>query len=152
VFTPPDFIASPANRTTDSKQQGVELFLEALIGQSWRVFGSYTYLDADENEITEVRRANHIASLNVGWRDPSDRFGANISIRYNGDQVDTNFGLFERVTLPAFTLINIGADWRIAEAFQLYGRIENALHEEYEEVFSFRSSGRAVYAGVRVGM
>jgi vitamin B12 transporter len=33
---------------------------------------------------------------------------------------------------------------------QVYGRIENLLDEDYEEVFTYRTPGRAGYAGVRL--
>ena len=54
-----------------------------------------------------------------------------------------------RVTLKSYTLVNLGADYRINERWQVYGRVENLFDEQYEEVFSFLSPGRAVYAGLR---
>jgi vitamin B12 transporter len=152
IFTSftPSFVAMPQNRRTDSKQQGIELSLEALLSESWRIFAAYTWLEAEENKIREIRRASHIASLNVGWRAPTNRFGANDSIRYTGEQPDSNFGTGERVTLPAFTLVNLDADFRITEQVQLYGRVENALDDTHEEIFSFRGQGRAIHAGLRI--
>jgi vitamin B12 transporter len=46
--------------------------------------------------------------------------------------------------------VNLGADYRINDMWQVYGRVENLLDSKYEEQFSFRSPGRAAYAGVRV--
>ena len=45
--------------------------------------------------------------------------------------------------------MNLGADYRITETWQLYGRVENLLDKKSEEVFSFRGVGRAFYAGIR---
>jgi vitamin B12 transporter len=53
------------------------------------------------------------------------------------------------VNLSSYTLVNFGADYRINETWQLYGRVENSARQKYEEVFSFRGVGRAFYAGIR---
>jgi vitamin B12 transporter len=53
------------------------------------------------------------------------------------------------VQLSSYTLINLGADYRIDETWQVYGRVENLLDRKYEEVFSFRGVGRAFFAGIR---
>jgi vitamin B12 transporter len=80
-----------------------------------------------------------------------DKYGANLTVRYNGDQKDFQFTPTgsTRVNLAAYTLVNFGADYRLNDTWQLYGRVENLLDKKYEEVFSFRSPGRAFYAGIR---
>ncbi|MFT3728828.1 MAG: TonB-dependent receptor [Terricaulis sp.] len=147
--------ASAINLTTDSKEKGVELFLEAQLSPNWSVDFAYTYLDAKQNGVEEVRRAPNIASLNVDWRSLDSRFGANLNIRYNGEQRDNQF-LFvppfvQPVTLDEFTLVNIGADWKLTDKIDLYGRVENALDEDYQEVFGYATAGRAAYVGLRAG-
>jgi vitamin B12 transporter len=56
------------------------------------------------------------------------------------------------VTLEQFTVLNLAADYRISPRWQLYGRIDNALDEEYEEWFGYRSPGRTVAAGVSAAL
>jgi vitamin B12 transporter len=154
IFTTfsPTFVSSPANRTTLSKQKGVELTAEARVARVWRISAAYTHLDAKENNVEEVRRPKDIASLNVGWRAPSDRFGVNLTARYNGEMLDSNFtGVGPaRIPLEAYTLVNLGADFQLTEQVQLYGRVENLLDEEYEEVYTYATPGTAGYVGVRV--
>ncbi len=72
-------------------------------------------------------------------------------MRYNGQMVDSNFTLTgpPRVKLPAFTLVNIGADYRLTEKLSVYGRVENAADEEYEEIYTYASPGRAAYIGLK---
>lgn len=53
------------------------------------------------------------------------------------------------MTLPSYTLVNIGADYRISDMWQLYGRVENLFNKKYQEVYTIRSSGIAAYAGLR---
>jgi vitamin B12 transporter len=150
-FVGPSFIAVPGNRDTQSEQSGVEVSAEARLGDNWRIHAAYSHLDAEENGVEEVRRPRSIASLNLSWRAPSDRFGAFLTARYNGDMLDSNFTQSgpPRVTLPAYTLVNAGADMRLSQNLSLYARVENALDEEYEDVFTFRSPGRAGFVGLR---
>ncbi len=151
VFTPPTYVASPDNRSTLSKQKGVELTAEARVAQ-WRVAAAYTDLNAKENLVKEVRRPDTIASLNVGWRSAADQLGGNLTVRYNGRMLDSNFtGVGpSRVTLSSYTLVNLGLDWKFSDSTQLYGRIENLLDADYEEVYTYATPGRAAYAGVRL--
>ncbi len=152
-FIPPTFAASPQNATTNSTREGVEASVSAKLGEAWRLDLAYTYLHALQNAEQEVRRAPNIASLNLAWRAPQDRYGANLTVRYNGEQTDNNFTLSgpPKVKLPSFTLINLGADYRINDTFQLYGRVDNLLDRKTEEVYTFRGPGRAFYAGIRAG-
>jgi len=44
----------------------------------------------------------------------------------------------------------VGASYPVSDAIRVFGRIENALDAEYEEVFGFGTPGRAAHGGVRV--
>jgi vitamin B12 transporter len=157
IFTvfggPPFFFSSPANRVTQSTQRGVEIAAQARIGEAWRVAAAYAFLDAEENGLEEVRRPPHLASLNVAWRGASDAFGAFLTVRYNGQTYDNNFTLTggPRVRLASYTLVNLGGDARLGERLSVYARVENALDEDYEDVHTFRTPGRAAFVGLRAG-
>jgi vitamin B12 transporter len=150
-FIPPTFAASPQNATTSSKREGLEASLSARLGTQWRADLAYTYTNSVQNGAQEVRRAPNIASLNLSWRASDDQFGLNATVRYNGEQKDFQFTPVgsNRVNLPSYTLVNLGADYRINETWQLYGRVENLLDRKPQEIFSFRGVGRAFYAGIR---
>lgn len=154
IFT--DFSVFPftaGNRTDESDRSGIELTFDATFAESWDVNAAYTYLDAVEAGAEEVRRAPHIASLNVTHRFLDNRGSATLSVRYNGDQKDTHFFGFapfsEVVTLKAFTLVNLNADYKVTDDVELFGRVENLFDEEYEEVFGYATPGLAAYAGLR---
>jgi vitamin B12 transporter len=155
IFTAflPGFLSTPENRTTESTQEGVEVWVTARINEQWRVDANWTNLHALESDpgLQEIRRPPNVASLNVSWRSASGRFGANLTVRYSGEQRDFQFTPLgnDRVLMPAYTLINIGADYRINDMWQIYGRVENALDEQYEEVFGYPAPGAAFYAGLR---
>ena len=153
-FPAPLFVATPGNSAATSRQRGVEAFAQARLGGGFRLDASYTYLHAREAELEEVRRAPNIASLNIDWRDPSDRGGVTLTVRYNGRQTDVAFTnpsfIPVRVALNDYTLVNFAADWKLTGRLSLFGRVENLLSEDYEDVFSFATPGRAAYAGVKL--
>lgn len=153
TFPPPDFISTPGNRETKSRQQGIEASLAARIGEAWRIDASYTFLNAEENGVEEPRRPDHLASVAVAWRAPKDRGGVTLVARYNGVQQDLAFldpsFVPTRVTLDDYLLVGLSGSVALSPRIELFGRLENLLDESYEEVFSFVSPGRAAYAGVR---
>ncbi len=146
-------VSVPVNLATTSKQKGVEVSAEALLGDAWRVFISYTYLDAEENGVEEVRRPRHSGSFNLSYVDPDDRFSGTLTVRYKGETTDNFFGALgsETVELPDYTLVNLAADVRVTDSVRVYARVENVFDEDYEDVFTYATAGRAAYAGVRAG-
>jgi vitamin B12 transporter len=155
IYPAPDFVATPSNRTTRSKQHGVEAFVSARPIPQIRLDAAYTYVKARERGIEEVRRPRHIASFNATVFSTDERFAGTLTLRYNGRQKDVTFtdpsyATTPVVTLKEYVLVNLSAEYRITDAVSLFGRVENLIDEEYEEVFSVRTPGRAAYGGLRV--
>ncbi|MFC0634272.1 TonB-dependent receptor plug domain-containing protein [Brevundimonas balnearis] len=152
TYPAPDFIATPANRTTESTQSGLELRSTIRPSADWRVDIAATWLDAAEDGVEEVRRPGNTASLAVDWRDPAGRGGLNLVVRHVGATDDVAFTdpsyVPVRVRLGSYTLVNLAGDLALGDRASLFGRIENLLDEDREEVFSFVSPGRAAYVGV----
>jgi len=145
-----DPVYTVINASGSSPHQGVEVSANVDLPAGFRFDGSYTYLDAhDEADVVLTRRPSHIGSANLAWRAKSDRFGANLTVRYNGDSRDTNFATFATETLKAYTLVNFGADVTLARGLSLFGRVENLLDTAYRENVGFRSPGRAGYGGIK---
>jgi vitamin B12 transporter len=152
TFPAPTFIATPANRTTTSKQRGLEVALNASLGAGFTLDAAYSYLDAKENGVEEVRRPNHIASAALTWQAREDRASATLVVRYNGATPDVAFTdpSFRpvRVELADYTLVNFNARVKLTEAIGAFARVENLLDERYEQVFSFVSPGRSAAVGI----
>jgi len=148
-----DFVSRPFNRTTRSRQQGVEAFASARPVDQLRFDLAYTYLDAEENGVREVRRPRHIGSLNTTVSSRDERFAGTLTVRYNGRQDDVAFTAPSfapvRASLQEYVLVNINADYRLTGGISLFGRVENLFAEDYEEVFGFQTPGRGAYGGVR---
>ncbi|WP_199556419.1 TonB-dependent receptor plug domain-containing protein [Sandaracinobacteroides hominis] len=152
-YPPPTYIATPSNRSTDSKQEGVEFLVSATPVPQIRFDLAYTWLNAKENGVREVRRPRNTGSLNISYFSTDQRFSTTFTFRYNGEQTDVAYTdpsyIPVRVTLNDYVLVNLGAEYKVTEAISVFGRIENLLDENYEEVFSFATPGRAAYGGVK---
>jgi vitamin B12 transporter len=152
TFPPPNFIATPANRTTTSRQRGVEVAFNAVIAPQWSLDAAYSYLDAEENGVEEVRRPNHIASAALTWEAPDEAASATLVVRYNGETPDVAFTdpsfVPVRVQLDDYTLVNFNARVKLTDQLSAFARVENILGEQYEQVFSFVSPGRSAVVGV----
>ena len=162
-----DGATTSVNVAGKTRQRGVELSAAARLGDGWRIDAAYTYLHAPQPlEITVdpatfetgtfdgqgLRRAKNIASLNLSWAPPKQRFGATVTVRYNGAQNDEAFATFPGtlVRLHGYTLVDLAATYRLRPNVELFGRVENQLGAHYQEVYSFATPGRAGYGGVRV--
>lgn len=148
VFSP-TWVSSPANRTTRSTQKGAELTVAARLSPQWALDLAYTQLKARENRVREIRRPNQTGSATLSWRASDDRAGAYLNARYNGSMTDTDFAAGRTVTLKAYTLVNLGGDVAVGEHLSLYGRMENATDERYEDVFTYVAPGRTALVGLR---
>ena len=161
-FDPVTFISTAVNRDGVSERQGLELSGQASLSDGLTLSANYTYLDATFPDaitgiqVTEIRRAEHMfnANLNYGFLD--NKANINLNINYNGEQDDfffqPPFFTQVRVTLDSFTLVSLSGSYQINQHISLYGRIENLLDEEYEEVFGFQTLGIGVFAGVRFAL
>jgi len=151
-FPPPTYVATPSNRTTDSKQQGFEFFLSARPTRQIRLEAAYTWLSAEEDGVEEVRRPEHVASFNATAFSADERISGTLTVRYNGDAIDLAYidpsYVPVREMLDDFWLINFSAEYRLSASVSLTGRVENLLDEKYEEVFSFVAPGLSAFGGI----
>ena len=157
VFDPITFGFTSANIDGESDRQGLELTLNYNATEKFRIRGTYSYLNATQdnstgNAVTEVRRPQHSGSIGMDYS--LNKGSVNLTVIRTGSQEDDYFPPFppyqERVVLGGFTLVELSGRYPVNDRLTLTGRIENALDEGYEEVFGFRSTGVAAYIGVRL--
>ncbi|WP_404338339.1 TonB-dependent receptor plug domain-containing protein [Sphingomonas sp. MMS12-HWE2-04] len=154
TYPAPLFVATPANRVTDSRQHGIEVSANIRPIPQVRLDAAYTHLTAKEDNVTEVRRPGDIASFNATFASKDERFSTTLTVRYNGRMDDVAFTdpsfTPVRVSMKPFTLVNLNAQYALTKGISVFGRVENLFDVDYEEVFSFATPGRAAYGGVRV--
>ncbi len=147
-----DIYTTSINADGVSKRQGVEVKLSLKPSENWNVTGAYTYTDTkDPDGLSEIRRPKHAASLNVNYMFADGRGNVGAGLIYNGKMEDTIYnGLNPRVTLDDYLLVNVAASYKLDDRITLFGRVENMLDTDYEEVYGYTSAPAAAYAGLKV--
>ena len=51
--------------------------------------------------------------------------------------------------LPDYAVVNVGADYQINDHAQIYGRVENLLDADYQEVYGYNTAGITGYVGLK---
>jgi vitamin B12 transporter len=149
AFDPLTFRSTLVN-IGSAKTEGVEVFASADITDDIRVRADYTYTEAT-NEDTGAwlqRRSRHKASFNVGWT-PTDKLLLTGSVLFYGESLDLDRSTFGPTILPSFTVVNVGADYKLNDNMSLYGRIDNLFDERYEIPDGFEATGIGGYVGIR---
>ncbi len=149
------FCFIPFNRTGESTREGIEVAGRALLMDGLSVGVAYTYLKArEDNGLEEVRRAPHSGRADINYAFDGGKGNVNLAAVYNGEVQDVAFSAItfssERVALDEYWLVTAAASYKVAPGVELYGRVENVLDKDYQEVFGFETAGVAAYAGVRI--
>jgi vitamin B12 transporter len=159
VFDPMTFLSTAENVPGTSTRSGVELGAQWRINNSFDLSAMYTYTDSKEQNalgenVREVRRPRHVAALSLGYRSSSQRWSAALAADYGGTRTDVFFPPFpepsETVTLDDYWLLDLTVHYKITQSTSLFARGTNLLDEDYEQVYGYRTPGRAGYLGVRV--
>lgn len=135
------YLQSPG--ISDSK--GIELIADIPLAFGFRVTGNYTW-----NETTAVDgeqrpfRPEHLANLGLNYSDPQSKIHIGLNLRSSQDSLDTLGN-----SVDDYVLVDLNASILIYQGLTLYGRLENALDEDYQEIPTFNTAGQAAFAGVR---
>jgi vitamin B12 transporter len=135
------------NQIGHAKSQGWEAALGYTFSRQLEVKGQYTYtLTRDLDSGRRIQRwPIHTASATVSYM-PFERARINVDFRYVGSRFNDTANA---VKMGSFDVVNISATYDVTKHMQVYGRIDNAFDEEYEEVFLFGTPIRSVYGGLK---
>ncbi len=146
------------NNIGENEAQGVELTARLEPTRWASIVASYTLTDSNivssvtpsQNGLQLVRRPRNAASLNVTLR-PVEAMRVNFGLVYNGTTQDSFFGAGGgRRTLSPYTLARIAVSYRVTPQVEVFGRVENAFDQRYQEVYGFQPPGIGGFGGVRV--
>lgn len=147
-------LITSVNLDGESTRKGVEVEGRVQVVPGVTLGAAYTYLESlDPDGNVEVRRPKHTGRFDVDYLFDRGRGRVNLAAVYNGKTDDVAFNLFDptinRVTLEEFWLVTLAASYAVTPNLDVYGRVENALDEDYQEVFSYETAGASAYAGLR---
>jgi len=153
IFPPPTFIGTTVNLDTTSRRQGIEAEFGWTIANQLRLSANYSYVDATEPDtisgvqIRELRRPKHSGS--VALDGATGRFTYGASLAYVGRHFDSRDVFpFDRVALGSYWLAETRVAYEVRPGISLFVRGTNLLDQKYQDVFGYRTEGRAVYAGI----
>jgi vitamin B12 transporter len=156
VSVPGSFVQTAVNRSTSSHRSSLEAEVDWSLSPALRVSANYALLHATEptgigaSQIREVRRPKHSGSIALDGRSGLFSYGA--SVAYVGRRSDNDFDVYPAipVTLGSYWLIGARLAYAVRPGAELFVRGSNLVNEHYQDVFGYRTEGRAVYAGVRL--
>ena len=145
---------SVLNAPGSSRRAGVEATVDWNVSDHLRLSANYAYLKATEPDatgaqVTETRRPKHSGAIILDGSAGPFRYGG--SIAYVGDHLDNRDTYpFDRLTLGSYWLADARIAYRVGSGVELFARGSNLLNQQYQDVYSYRTEPRAVYAGVRL--
>lgn len=133
----------------DSESKGYELSGEFALNERWQLTANYTHNETERpSGLQRRRRPEKLANIGVMYNALNDKLKINAFYRTSGDAIDEQFGSV--VALEDFEVLDITASYSVSDSVEIYGRLENALDENYQEIIDFNSADRASYIGVRL--
>jgi len=132
-----------------AKSNGFEFEVKYAPIKNLKLVANYTQNDAidDKTKKTLARRPKDSANLIADYAfDNGFKIGANII--HVGNSYDN---ASNTILTKGYTIGDLRASYKISDLVELYGRIENITDKKYETVYKYGTSGRALYAGVRIG-
>ncbi|MEW6325367.1 MAG: TonB-dependent receptor [Nitrospirota bacterium] len=127
-----------------ARSVGQEVLLTIAPIDQVTVTSSYTHTTAKETatDTLLVRRPRSKASFGITIK-PIPPLVLTADVDFVGRRLDAG-GM-----LRSYWLARTTASYAVARGIQLFGRIENALDRDYQEISGFATAGLSLYAGVR---
>jgi vitamin B12 transporter len=129
-----------------STSKGVEIGADVPLGERWALLANWTNNDAESvtNE-PRLRRPKNLGNLGLRYSGASEKLNFIANYRIARDSVDIGF-----VELDDYEVLDLSISYDASELLQIYGRVQNATDETYQEVAGFNAAERSMYGGVRL--
>jgi vitamin B12 transporter len=134
-----------------ARANGVESFVSLQATQTLRFRTDYTYTHTKDETTGDrlLRRPAHKATFSAIWS-PIEQTTLTATIQHSSSWLDyPRYGL-ATVEAPAFTTVNLAANYDIDQHASVFGRIDNLFDKTYEVPVGFLQPGLGVFAGVRL--
>src|SRR5262249_43288325 len=95
-----------------------------------------------------LRRPRQKMSYTAIWTPIDDLTLSATAISFSSFRDAPRFG-FDPITTPGYTIVNLAANYKVAEGVTAFARIDNLLNEQYVNPDGFFRPGFTVFGGVR---
>lgn len=129
-----------------SGSKGVEFGARGTLNDRWQLYGNWTYNETNNTANEQrLRRPRHLANIGVLYAALDDRLRVSGNYRISRDSIDVG-----NVAIEDYGVFDLSAAFTLNDRVELYGRVENATDEDYEELIGYRTPGRSFFSGVRL--
>lgn len=125
--------------------QGVELTGAYAINNWLGIAASYTFIDSEDGNGNALARLPESTGNISASFDPDGPFSGAVLVRYNGEEANTDGS-----KLDSWTRVDLTGSYDLNETVEIYGRIENLLDEEYQQILGYGTPGLSGSVGVRL--
>ncbi|GAC1497270.1 MAG: TonB-dependent receptor [Bradyrhizobium sp.] len=134
------------------RTEGTENFVAARLTDSVRVRADYTFTRAVDvtTGLELLRRPREKWSTSVIWN-PVEQLTLSATVLHTGSFIDVSRDFsIPRLLAPAYTVVNIAADYAISDQSKVFGRVDNLFNMHYQNPTGFLQPGLGIYGGIRV--
>lgn len=147
-----DLIQSPApafipQNIGNALSKGWEAGFQFAALKNLDLRGQYTWT-MTRNLDTGLRLAQRPvdqASAGISYR-PIEPLRVNFDYRFVGGRVNN---VLNTEKMPSFDVVNVSASYDVTKQWQVFTRVENLFDKDYEEIQTFGTPTRSVFAGVK---
>ncbi len=140
-----DFSTFQYFNTSKADIKGIETEIDVKVTETLDFFANYTFTNA-ENDVTGLslaRRPKHL--FNVGTNFQIGNFTTTVLGKYVGDQLDNNTQYNK-----SFFTADVKTSYDVTDDVSIYGRVDNILDTDYQEVLTYNTAGVSAFGGIRL--
>ncbi len=141
----------PASTMTNldaARNDGMELVYTGVFGDTEARLAATRQDPRDANTGQPLlRRARNFS--NVGISRKLDKLKLGGEWQHSGARTDVDINTFARVTLAAYDLANLTANYAMDEHFELTARVDNLFNRDYMLAHGYNSLGRTLFVGLQ---
>ena len=129
-----------------SASKGVEIVANVPLGERWQLLANWTHNRARyESGEPRVHRPENFGNVGMLYRTLDGRLDLIANWRIARDTLDS-----AGLPLADYEVLDVSVGYDVSETLEIFGRVQNATDEAYQEVVGYNVAERAIYGGVRV--
>lgn len=150
-YTDPVTFMSTYININEAESDGWELELSLHPFEALCISANYTYTDTEDKSHGGdlLRRPEDKYSLIVDY-DYQDKLHANLGWHYVGKRLDWRTYAGGAIKGERYTRVDLALNYRLHEHLQCYGRIENLLDDDYQEIRGYDAPGLSAFGGIKL--
>lgn len=133
----------------ESDSAGLELSAQLPIGIQYKLQANYTYNETERPDGSQRQlRPRNLGNVQLEWHSADEKLRVSGYYRLSQNTKDVLAGA--PVELDDSAKLDLTASFTLRPSIEIYGRIENLMDKDNEEVLGYYTTGRAAYVGLRL--